>query len=683
MTMFWRVQLPIFACLALVSGVAALAGPGEEPGKAARIVIGPNLRASANATEGGRNECWITASPTNPKLLIAASHASQGRGAGPSGPRRCATMISRNGGQTWRDITLPKEDEGCFDPMTAAAADGRMYLLHTMSGRNFGEALGRSSPRRKGTIRIYSTEDQGRSWNDPVELDCPLAPDHPRMVVDNSGGPHHGRLYVVWNEVSDTFIKQKYHLFMHYSGDGGKTFSDPILLHDEEGGKLVATEPVVLSDGTLLVTYYQYYWPLSDKKNDRQPFYILRSSDGGETFGKPEKVIEVGSSAWRHLRGDFGRAFTLPIVVADTSESSPYRDRMYMVWDDVSKDESNIWLTWSADMGRTWSEPLRLNDNLHTPGGPSDFRMTPVVAVNQEGVVGVAWYDRRNDPARRCWEQYFGASLDGGETFLPNVAVSTAPSCPEKDLPPSVHVWNVSPYFDDTLPSEEELSKAPDRERRRMEEVVGIERAFREASKDIQAARIRVSFDPGRNIWPGHYTGLTHDAEGVFHALWADRRNELQQLFTARIQVLTSPEPSPPPTHTAMVTELVRLVGGPAKYEEAKGTATFELQVRNVSEQTIYAPLKVRVTKVASSSAGPTAIFLDPDEGGKGAGASWDFSELLGSRKRLEPLMISEAKKITVQTQRETGLDGVFDFEVIGHLTRAGQTSAGESGKKN
>jgi hypothetical protein len=132
-----------------------------------------------------------------------------------------------------------------------------------------------------------------------------------------------------------------------------------------------------------------------------------------------------------------------------------------------------------------------------------------------------------------------------------------------------------------------------------------------------------------------------------------------------------------------VVTELVQLVGGPAKYEESKGIATFDLQVRNVSDQVIFAPLKVRVTKVTSSPAGPTAVFLDPDGGEKGAGASWDFSELLGSRKRLDPLTISEARKITIQTQLETGLDGVFDFEVIGRLTRAGETDASEFQKKN
>src|SRR5581483_5318694 len=179
---------------------------------------------------------------------------------------------------------------------------------------------------------VWSTTDEGKHWKGPGELKYPVAPDHPRIVVDTSTGPHKGRLYVAWNEVADTVFKRKFHIFLNYSDDGGETFSEPILLGGDDDGKLVMTEPLVLSDGTLLLTYYQYFFPLSGSKNDHQPVYILRSTDGGETFAKPEKIGEVGSSGWRHLRRDFGRAFTLPIFTADESASSRFRDHLYMVW---------------------------------------------------------------------------------------------------------------------------------------------------------------------------------------------------------------------------------------------------------------------------------------------------------------------------------------------------------------
>src|SRR5690606_7441422 len=119
--------------------------------------------------------------------------------------------------------------------------------------------------------------------------------------------------------------------------------------------------------------------------------------------------------------------------------------------------------------------------------------------VNAQGHVGVAWYDRREDPARRCWKQYFAASLDGGVTFTPNVAVSSAASCPAKDAQPSVYVWNGADDTDETWPTEAELEQLADTDRRMLSETLGIQRALKAASTGITAPRVRVAFDSGRN----------------------------------------------------------------------------------------------------------------------------------------------------------------------------------------
>lgn len=657
-------------CAAVVASVTLTAGhlaaqQGPPPASSPYISIGPNIRTSANTSSGSRNECWITAGQTNPQFLIAVAQTSAGENLG-SG-RACTTMISRNGGQTWREVRLPKQEIGAFDPMTAIGPDGRIYVMHAVIGADMA-ALAGPSARSRSTIMIWSTTNDGLTWEGPTELHSPLAPDHPRMIVDHSNGPHRGRLYVAWNEVSDTLLDQKYHIFLHYSDDGGKTFSKPKLLDVQDGGKLVTTEPVVLSDGTLLVTYYQYFWPLSDPRNDAQPFYILRSNDGGATFDEPETIFTVGSSAWRHLRRDFGRAFTLPIILADTSATSAYRDRIYAVWDDVRGGTSNIWFTRSTDKGRTWSEPTRLNDNAPgDPNGPPDFRMTPVGAVNDRGVLGVAWYDRREDPARRCWKQYFTASMDGGQTFAPNVAVSTAPSCPAKDTQPSVYVFNPGDDTDETWPSEEELGQLADNDRRMLSETLGIQRALKEASVDITASRVRVAFDSGRNAWPGHYSGLTAGADGAFHALWADRRNGLQQIFTARIEVGAEP-PAPTAARDVDLGDRVVLLGGPAVFDAETGTTTFELQVRNVSTETIHAPLRVHVSRILDAYGKSTATVVEHDATRRGDAPMWDFSELLGSEKRLAPGQVSEARRVKIRTTEATGLDGVFEFRVTGGL---------------
>ena len=92
-----------------------------------RFVVGPNLRASANASGGNRNESWIATNPRNPDFVIGVSQI------GPTGaPLECTTMLSRNGGRTWRETRLPGQETGCFDPMVLATRDGRIYVLHAM-----------------------------------------------------------------------------------------------------------------------------------------------------------------------------------------------------------------------------------------------------------------------------------------------------------------------------------------------------------------------------------------------------------------------------------------------------------------------------------------------------------------------------------------------------------------------
>lgn len=677
------VSLGMFAFGVVAAGQEKAAGPS--------VVVGPNLRASANVKEGFRNECWIAASPKSPDLLVGVAQTAPSEESRGTGGRACATMVSHNGGQTWREVPLPKAGPGDFDPMVVAGPDGQMYVMFAFIGRPPADGDPQSSlgRRRDGVIRVWRTTDQGRTWKGPTEVFCPLQPDHPRMAVDLSNGEHRGRIYLAWNEVSDTIVQGRYHIFLNYSDDDGQTFSDPKLLEVDFGGKLVTTEPVVLSDGTLLVTYYQYFWPLADPKNETQPFYLIRSTDGAKTFEKPQKVTAVGSSAFRHLRRDFGSAFTLPIVIGDTSPGSRFKDRIYMVWDDTAAGESNIWLIMSSDKGRTWSKARRINDNKRDEVGPVDFRMTPVVHVNKDGVVGIAWYDRRDDPSHRCWKQYFTASFDGGETFLANQPVSSAPSCPGAQAPPTMNVWNTSPAFEDTLPSEEDLAKMPEMERRGWEEQLAVARAWRESNKGTNTAKLMVSFDRGRSVWPGHYTGLTSDVTGAFHALWSDRRNKLQQIFTARIDALPG-QPSPPPeSREAVVTGLVQLVASEGVYDAAKGTSTFDLQVRNVSDRPIYGPVKVRVTRMVPSlderqardkkAKAPVAV-VDADVGGGSVGATWDFSKFLGGHQRLAPKGISEARKIVVRTNPDGEWDGTLEFEVTGRLTEPGQATGAVAG---
>jgi len=89
----------------------------------------------------------------------------------------------------------------------------------------------------------------------------------------------------------------------------------------------------------------------------------------------------------------------------------------------VSRDMRDIVLVRSTDGGQTWSGKVRVN---HDPAGTDQHQ--PNVAVDGQGRVYVAWYDRRGIPAGDSVNAFAAVSADGGLTFGPDLRLSSRPS---------------------------------------------------------------------------------------------------------------------------------------------------------------------------------------------------------------------------------------------------------------
>ena len=652
---------PLQAITTMAAGVAAaglmpaavhLAAPLAAPlaAQTPEVVVGPNLRVGP----GQFNEPWIAASPENPDFLIAVTQTGGQSFPDPTvaltlSTRSNAAFLSRDGGVSWESVALPGDEPGAFDPMVVPGPDGRMWILYCYVGANtMGGLLPDQPVRDDGTIMVWSTDDEGATWVGPARLRSPVPPDHARIAADWSDGPNRSRLYVVWNDVRDSFIRDDFQLFLHTLDDGGETVSEPKLLATIGGGKLVATEPVVLSDGTLLVTFYQYFFPLTDEKNAEMPFFTMRSEDGGETFTEPEVAFRIGNHSWPHAQTEMTSAFTLPIVAWDRT-GGPHGDNIYVVWDQVSGGTSDIWFRRSTDGGHGWSDALRLNDNDPPAADtPLDDRMIPVVEVNGDGVVGVAWYDRRRDETRRCWELFFTSSSDGGETFAANVPVASAPSCPPPSQAPVARVHNVATDPDAKELTEEEIAQM-DLMQRMTIVMAEQSRAAREHYfGDLGHARLEVSFDNARGNQPGHYLGLTGDANGVFHPVWISRRNGIDELFTTTVE-LVAEVPAAPAGEETDVTGALLVVTGPVVWDAAASTATVELRLRNVSDGTVH---------------GPVRLLAEGE--GDDEGREWSFAGRMGSHDMLPPGGLSEPVKVELKTA--PGADATLDLRIFGRV---------------
>src|SRR6476620_4599570 len=96
------------------------------------------------------------------------------------------------------------------------------------------------------------------------------------------------------------------------------------------------------------------------------------SRDGGATFTKERRIIPAGP-------GYFGitgvaRSNGFPPIGMDTrrmnAKSGPHNGRqggnLYVSWSDYSNGDVDIFVSSSADHGRTWSSPERVNsDPIH------------------------------------------------------------------------------------------------------------------------------------------------------------------------------------------------------------------------------------------------------------------------------------------------------------------------------
>ena len=326
------------------------------------------------------------------------------------------------------------------------------------------------------TLEVYSSPDGGTTWTQPTEITAGDGGgiDRPVVVVGPSSAEGVGPLYAAYGRPipMDGLSRPRFGPSLSTSDDGGASFEEPVFVrHDNlEQQPFDAT---VLSDGTLALFFMDFASPEGLLEHRRT--WLVRSDDRGRTLSVPLLVLEQ-------------RADEMPWSVA-VDRSTLHRDRLYVVSDGFWKRRgtapgslppdpgSGLFVIWSDDRGESWSRRVEVADPP-----PMTNQETPAIAVNGNGVVGVAWYDTRQDPKGECFDIYFAASVDGGETFLPDVRVTPTSSCPS------------------AVPEQRMLATR----------------------------------------WPfgGDYSGLAASPDGRFHLLWADSRDGVYQIWSATATVL-------------------------------------------------------------------------------------------------------------------------------------------------
>lgn len=154
-----------------------------------------------------------------------------------------------------------------------------------------------------------------------------------------------GTFYVVfWSKRSGVAD-----IYMKTSKDGHKWTYPKIVIsspYTDLGPQLTQTQ-----DGT----FHLVWWRSKDEDWIRNVYYI--NSKDGMRWSKPRKITDEKTVNWA------------PLILSDDN------DRVWIVWSSKKNRNQDIFLTYSDDNGRSWSDPIQLTDHQFDDDFPYMLQM--------------------------------------------------------------------------------------------------------------------------------------------------------------------------------------------------------------------------------------------------------------------------------------------------------------------
>jgi hypothetical protein len=136
-----------------------------------------------------------------------------------------------------------------------------------------------------------------------------------------------------------------------------------------------------------------------------------RSGDGGWTFGA-DAIISPLTGGWDIPVPGIERHNGMPVTAVDLG-SGPNEGTLYVNFIDERNGDTDVFLLASRDGGRSWAEPVRVNDD---PKGAAQM-FTWMAVDPADGAVNVIFHDRR-DLTGTMTGLTLARSVDGGRTFV-------------------------------------------------------------------------------------------------------------------------------------------------------------------------------------------------------------------------------------------------------------------------
>ncbi len=187
------------------------------------------------------------------------------------------------------------------------------------------------------------------------------------------------------------------------SRDGGVTWTEGVVpgLSRASGGPFERTSDPWVAFGLGGRVYFASI--VFDETRPNNGIAVSASSDGGASWGAPVFVHE-----------NFDRDFDdKEAIIVDNAPDSPYRGRVYVVWDTVVSASSQVVRVASSDDGgATWSEPIAVSADGQNVG------VLPL--VGPRGVLHLLWMSFHD----RVSEIRTARSTDGGVSWTEPITLA-------------------------------------------------------------------------------------------------------------------------------------------------------------------------------------------------------------------------------------------------------------------
>ena len=306
--------------------------------------------------------------------------------------RQAGFAYTTNGGTRWIAPGVLENNVFRSDPVLNSDTAGRFFYLSLV--QNFFDDLWRSITGGQSWTRVGPADGGDKQW----------------FTIDNTNSSGRGFQYQCWSTDGNNYGGRQF----TRSTDSGLTWLDPINIPNSPAwGTLDVDSAGNLFIGGVNLTTGRIWCVRS-----------INAKNGGvvPTFDRSTAVNLGGDIVFAepiNPEGLVGQVF----LAVDRSGTST-NDNVYMlasVQPPGFTNGSDVMFVRSTNGGITFSAPRRINDD---PVNHAKWHWFGTLSVAPSGRIDVVWYDSRNSPNNVTSQLFYSFSIDGGNTWSPNVAIS-------------------------------------------------------------------------------------------------------------------------------------------------------------------------------------------------------------------------------------------------------------------